>query len=122
MGVIADEMRKTILESRRNYAELLATTAELVVAHEKNLDAAANNLIVLPPQIWTIQKMKQDFPQFSRARSHFRKLYGVKATSWQHLVDRVNTIEMALVHLGFAYRTESSSRQVAITTYSESLP
>lgn len=101
---LADEMRQTILASRRNYSELLAATAELVIAREQNLEAATKALICLPSKAWTVEKIQCKFKKFETARRHFSRVYGITAPSWKILVDRVNTIETALIYFGYAYR------------------
>ncbi|MDG2991943.1 hypothetical protein L3556_13520 [Candidatus Synechococcus calcipolaris G9] len=101
---LADKMRQTILASRRNYSELLATTAELVIAREESLEAATKALIFLLSKAWTVEKMHHKFKKFDMARRHFSGIYGITAPSWKILVDRVNAIETTLIYFGYAYR------------------
>lgn len=106
---LADEMRQTLLESRRNYSQLLSKTAELVVTHEATLDHVFQPLAILSEQPWTIQRMQKEYQTFAIARTHFRQTYGIKASSWSRLVERVNAIETALVYLEYASRSSKMS-------------
>lgn len=103
------KVRNLIADSRRNYAELLSVTAQLVNHQEQDIAqrlVALNTLPLIPPQAWTLSLMRRQFQNFPKARKHFHQQYGVKANNWQTLVERVNAIEVALVHLGLGARTQ----------------
>lgn len=106
---LAEEMEQTLKRARRNYSELLATTAQLVIAQEARLDSAANAILVLPSRAWTLSQMRRQFETFAKARKYFETTYGIKASSWVILVQRVNNAEGVLIHLGFAMRSEENS-------------
>ncbi len=102
-------IRDVLNRSRRNYAELLSVTAELVQAKEENIQNALtllNSLPMIPSQAWTISSMRRQFTNFSNARKHFQSQYGIKANNWNTLVERVNIVEYALVHLGLNQRSQ----------------
>lgn len=106
---LAEEMEQTLKRARRNYSELLSTTAQLVIDREVHLDAAINSISVLPSKAWTISLMRRQFETFAKARKYFETTYGIKASSWKVLVQRVNNAEGVLIHLGFAMRSQENS-------------
>ncbi len=79
----------------------LATTKEQGSVQGLNFHSY---LITIPNVAWTIRAMRNEFKNFPNARRYFHHLYGVKANNWQTLVERVNVIETALVHLGMRIR------------------
>ncbi|AFY60469.1 hypothetical protein [Synechococcus sp. PCC 6312] len=101
------EVKKLLHQSQRNQAELLTLTANLVQAREQELTQDLQTLSHLPsiPQsAWTISLMRRQFKNFPTARRHFRQLYDIRANNWQTLIERVNVIETALVHLRLTIR------------------
>lgn len=102
------EVKELLQQSQRNHAELLTLTANLVQAKEQELAHnfhTLSQLPTIPNSAWTISTMRRQFQNFPNARQHFRQLYGVKSNNWQTLIERVNVIETALVHLGVITRT-----------------
>lgn len=101
------EVKALLQQSQRNQAELLTLTANLVQAKEQALAQnfqTLSKLPTIPESPWTISMMRRQFQNFPLARQHFRQLYDVRANNWQTLIERVNTIEAALVHLGVSER------------------
>ncbi|MES1025929.1 hypothetical protein ABN584_23840 [Gloeocapsa sp. BRSZ] len=101
---LAQRIRNNVARSRRTTSEILGATSELVQAHERILEQlSTTNAPTLPTKrkIWTIATMKLEIGGFKAAKNHFAKAYGIKAKSWATLVEKVNAIEVALVHLGY---------------------
>ncbi|AFZ31275.1 hypothetical protein Glo7428_2774 [Gloeocapsa sp. PCC 7428] len=101
---LAQRIRNNVARSRRTTSEILGATSELVQAHERileQLDTFNQPTLLAKRRIWTIAVMKREIGGFKAAKNHFAQAYGIKAKSWAILVDKVNTIESALVHLGY---------------------
>ncbi len=101
------KVRDVIQESRRNYAELLGIATDLFERREEDIAQGLRSfqkLVPIPPQAWTISLMRRQFGNFPKARQHFQQQYGIKANNWETLVDRVNVVESALIHLGLGQR------------------
>lgn len=105
MTNLAQKIRDNVARSRRTTSEILGATAVLVRGHEQILEQLKASTPPLQQTPWTVAKMKQDFGSFSAARKYFLESYNVRASSWNILVDRVNIIEAALVHLGYRQRS-----------------
>lgn len=98
---LAQRIRDNVARSRRNTAEILGVTAELIEEREKLLSAITPPLLALKGELWSVDRMREDFGNFRGAQKHFARLYGVQCRSWNALIDKVNTIEAALIHLGY---------------------
>ncbi|PPS40240.1 hypothetical protein [Chroococcidiopsis sp. TS-821] len=101
---LAQRIRNNVARSRRTTSEILGATSELVQAHERileQLDTFNQPTLSAKRKTWTIAVMKRELGGFKAAKNHFAKIYGIKAKSWTALVEKVNTIESALVHLGY---------------------
>jgi hypothetical protein len=101
---LAQRIRDNVARSRRTTSEILGAAAELVQGHELVLEQLSSPLPSLRKRPWTKSSMQKEFGSLKVARDHFSKLYSVKAASWDALVDKVNTIESALIHLGYRQR------------------
>jgi hypothetical protein len=102
---IARRIRDNVARSRRTTSEILGAAAVLVEGHEQILQQLNAPVPELKQTPWTIASMRKEFGSFTSARQHFLKLYGVRSRGWDTLLDRVNTIESALVHLGYRQKT-----------------
>jgi hypothetical protein len=100
MGLI-ESLETAIATSRRNYAELLELTGQLVAERQQQSQRIWIRLNAKP---WTTATLKRAFASFAAARDYFGKRYGVKARGWKALAEQVNTVETALIHLGLAIR------------------
>ncbi|ATS17650.1 hypothetical protein L5470_10315 [Synechococcus sp. PCC 6717] len=109
MGLI-ENLETAIGASRRNYAELLSLTSELITERQQRGQHSWRSLSSQP---WTAAKLQKAFPSFQAARAYFYQRYGIKAKGWQTLAERVNTVEAALVHLGLAIRETPEARAIA---------
>jgi len=103
---LAQRIRENVAQSRRTTSEILGTAAELVQGHEQALQQLSAPLLLIRQRPWTVTTMKREIGGFRAAKNHFISLYGVKAHSWVALVDKVNAIETALIHLGYRQRLE----------------
>ncbi|MFS8860597.1 hypothetical protein [Synechococcus sp. H60.4] len=102
MGLI-ESLETAIAASRRNYAELLELTGQLVAERQQQ---GQRNWLRLKAKPWTAATLKKSFASFAAARAYFGKRYGVKARGWKALAEQVNTVETALIHLGLAVRED----------------
>jgi hypothetical protein len=105
MTSLSQKIRDNVARSRRTTSEILGAAAVLVRGHEQILEQLKNSTAPLQRTPWTVAKMKQEFGSFRVAQKAFLELYNVRASSWEILVDRVNTIEAALLHLGYRERS-----------------
>uniref|UniRef100_B8HYT7 Uncharacterized protein n=1 Tax=Cyanothece sp. (strain PCC 7425 / ATCC 29141) TaxID=395961 RepID=B8HYT7_CYAP4 len=101
---LAQRIRDNVARSRRTTAEILGVTAELMESHEQAIEHLAATRS-LPHQPWTVKTMQQTIGPFRQAQAHFLELYGIRAKGWVALVEKVNTVETALVHLGYRDRS-----------------
>lgn len=101
---LAQRIRDNVARSRRTTSEILGAAAVLVQGHEQILQQLNTYVPPLRTTLWTIAAMKQEFGSFRIAQKYFLELYGIRACSWTILVERINTIEAALVHLGYRQR------------------
>ena len=106
MTSLANKIRDNVARSRRTTSEILGATAVLVRGHEQILEQLRASTPPLPRSPWTVAKMKQEFGNFRVAQKAFLERYHVRASSWDVLVDRVNIIEAALIHLGYRQRND----------------
>lgn len=104
MTSLAQKIRDNVARSRRTTSEILGAAAVLVQGHEQLLEQLKASTPALQQTPWTVAKMKQEFGSFRVAQKCFLELYNVRACSWEALVERVNTIETALVYLGYRQR------------------
>jgi hypothetical protein len=101
---LAQRIRDNVARSRRTTSEILGAASILVQGHEQilqKLNASNTPMLSVKWKPWTVAVMKSKIGGFRVAKNHFFNLYGVRARSWTALVDKVNTIEAALIHLGY---------------------
>ncbi|XFA73142.1 hypothetical protein RYO59_001380 [Thermosynechococcaceae cyanobacterium Okahandja] len=108
MGLI-ESLETAIRGSRQSYAELLKVTTDLLSEREQQ-----GYRIPLRAQPWTEAQLRKGFPSFRAAQAYFYQRYGVKAKGWRNLLERVNAVETALIHLGLAIRENPKARAIAI--------
>ncbi|MBE9169837.1 hypothetical protein IQ238_20680 [Pleurocapsales cyanobacterium LEGE 06147] len=101
---LAQRIRDNVVRSRRTTSEILGAASVLVQGHERilqQLNVSNTSMLSFKWKPWTVAAMKSKIGEFRVAKNHFLNLYGVKARSWSTLVEKVNTIEAALIHLGY---------------------
>jgi hypothetical protein len=119
---LAQRIRNNVKHSRETTAEILEVTAKLVEIHEQTIQQLSTPLSLIRKKPWTIPAMKQEIGEFRVAQKHFLELYGIHGRSWLALVEKVNTIEIALIHLGYRQRQAESNRHQIAGRNEESNP
>ncbi|MFS8807688.1 MULTISPECIES: hypothetical protein [unclassified Synechococcus] len=109
MGLI-ESLETAIATSRRNYAELVSLTDQLITEQQQQ---GQRNWLRLNAKPWTVATLKKTFASFAAARAYFGKCYGLKARGWKTLAEQVNTVETALIHLGLAIRENPQEKSIS---------
>jgi hypothetical protein len=114
-----ERLKENSARSRRATAEVFATAVELSQDHQSLLQEISLPVPSIRSHFWTVSALKREFTTFKTAQKHFKHLYGIKSSSWIALEERVNIVEISLVHLGVRQRANQFSGISALASSKE---